>query len=107
MRSFTLTSVLILACTALLGCGERGKGADSSLKAHYDEIKGGMTLREVRSLLGPGRRLVKSDGIELHIPGLDEGAPLVWQDGQTSITVVFIDDRVAAKSRAVAPAKRE
>ena len=61
---------------------------------------------EVQSLIGPGRPLTRADGPELRVKDLPLEKSQVWQDGQTSITIVFQDDVVVAKLRAVAPARR-
>lgn len=96
----------ILTCLVLAGCGDT-QPVVKSLRVRYEHIRGGMSREDVRSLLGSGRPLTPTDDRELHVPNAPAGSSTVWQDGQTSITVVFIDDRVVAKSRAVAPAKRE
>ena len=106
MRPSTQLSATLLLLAALFGCNARHDASIATLQDRYQQIQGGMTFREVRSLLGPGRKLTKTDGLDLHIKGLPQGNPFVWQDGQTSITVVFEDDVVVAKLRAVAPATK-
>lgn len=105
MRNSAILSLAISA--AIIGCGDGGKSRPTSLNDRYGEIQGGMSLSEVRAILGPGRKLTKADDLDLHVPGKIEGESLIWQDEQTSITIVFDEGIAVAKLRAVAPARRE
>lgn len=106
MRTSTTLAAFILSVAAILGCGESSNTRAATLAAHYAEIRGGMSRHEVQALLGPGRKLTKSDPLDLQIQHCSPDNSLVWQDGQTSITVAFDREIVVAKLRAVAPAKR-
>jgi hypothetical protein len=95
--------VLLLAFT-LPGCGGCGNGKGPNLQ-NYNKVTRGMTLDEVRGILGEGNLLVVED-ME---PGVEAaagkpGQPIkarVWTNGSTTdekvIVVLFQDDKVVAK----------
>lgn len=90
---------VVLAATALAaaspfavaGC----RGSDVT-PANYERVTSGMTLSEVRQILGPGE-LVSGAAVSL---GTFEGATSVyqWRGREITITITFVNDRVRFKT---------
>jgi hypothetical protein len=85
--------LMLLTCTLLfVGCG-----GNPITKDNYSEIKTGMTLAEVESILGGGTEQASSDasfgGIAIDMKSM------VWQDEDKIISITFSHDKVQAKSQ--------
>ncbi len=79
--------VLCLAlCLSLAGCG-RAK----LTQANFDKIQTGMTLAQVRAILG--------DPTESHSVNVAvvSGTVSEWRQGEVTISIQFVNDRVVAK----------
>ena len=75
---------------ALLGgCG--GKVS----KSNYDRIDNGMTQAEVEKILGKPTDEAGGGGVLGKITG--SGKVLTWTDGDKSIAVTFVNDKVTTK----------
>ena len=89
MRRYTiavrLASIALLS-TALAGCG------GSVSQSNYDKVQTGMTEDQVTSVLGAGKE--QSGG---GIAGMSAKI-LMWQDGNKSITVSFMNGKVVTKA---------
>ncbi|MGB7325709.1 MAG: outer membrane protein assembly factor BamE [Rubripirellula sp.] len=88
-----IKTLLLLSCLLLLiGCG-----GNPITKDNYSQIKTGMTLDEVESLLGSGTEQASSDasfgGIAIDMKSM------VWQDEDKIISITFSHDKVQAKSQ--------
>lgn len=88
--------LVLLFCLALAGCKSK------VTKANYDKITDGMTLKEVEAILGEGS--LQGDGsgtaaqFGVHLaPAGGRGKTYVWESGDKSITVIFVDDKVKFK----------
>lgn len=91
-RKFDLKRLACLVMVAaLLGLGLTGCARSKITKENFDKIKLGMTQAEVQAILGPP---TEAAGIE--IP-LFEGTMSKWTQGDTVITVQFINGKVVAK----------
>ena len=87
-----LVCLVLVALGALMlaGCGSK------VTKSNFDQIKTGMTLAEVEAILGKG---TESTGASAAIGDLAGSAKsVVWKDGDKSITVNFLNDKVALKA---------
>ncbi|HEX7329415.1 MAG TPA: hypothetical protein VF428_12855 [Casimicrobiaceae bacterium] len=79
----TLGVAIVFLC--LVSCGSRLN------QDNFEKIHEGMSRSEVRGILGkPG------DASDTKILGLS-GGEAVWKDGQTTITVHFLNDKVVSK----------
>ncbi|MHB1240841.1 MAG: DUF3862 domain-containing protein [Gammaproteobacteria bacterium] len=76
----------VLLALALTGC------ASKITQSNFDQVKTGMTLEQVRGILG---KPTESSGIQF---GDFSGTSATWKarDGAT-ITIQFLDDKVQAK----------
>lgn len=84
-------------CTALLG----GCNESKLTKANFNQIKPGMTQREVELILGPGTVQAAAEGTSISGAGVGStgtrgATPKVveWKEGRTRITVTFQNDKV-------------
>jgi outer membrane protein assembly factor BamE (lipoprotein component of BamABCDE complex) len=95
LRRLVQTAVLLLLCLAVCACANKKIN-----KSNYDKIADGMTLKEVRELLGEAGTKEEGDpsaGIAaqagVHIEGEDSrktpGSVYVWERGEVKITVYF------------------
>lgn len=84
-RNLVICAVLAFALT-LAACG--GGGVN---QANYDKIENGMTLEQVKDILGE-----PADGGG--IGGLSAGG-YTWKDGDKSINITFANDKVAVKTK--------
>ena len=89
MKNAILRCFALLALIALVACG----GGIS--KENYDKVKTGMTLEEVKDILGEptdgGSAGAEIGGMKL------SGGNYVWKDGDKTITIGFKDDKVVSK----------
>ena len=81
--------VLGLTLSVLPGCGSKVS------KSNYDKVKTGMTQAEVEGILGKG---TEKAGVGGALGGIAGSAKvLTWTEGDKSITVTFLNDKVTAK----------
>ena len=85
MRGLGRLVLVALVIAGLAGC--RSKIS----KPNFDQIKLGMTQEEVQGILGP-----PSGATGLEIP-VFSGTTSKWAQGDTIITVQFVNDKVVAK----------
>ena len=86
LRMFGLLILVGLLIAGLAGC------AGSKInKNNFDKIKVGMTQEEVQAILGPP---TESSGLEIPI---FSGTMSKWVQGDTAITIHFINGKVVAK----------
>ena len=91
MNRTTCTLVLAIMIVGLVGCGS------SLTQSSYDQNTTGMSVSEVQSILGFGTEQGSADA---SFGGLLINAKtLVWQDGNTIITVSFSKDEVVGKAK--------
>lgn len=89
-RLWTLLSVGLLAAVVLLaGCGTK------VTRSNYEKITTGMTLAEVEAILGPGEKEASAAGAIGDVAG--STAIYKWTDGDKTITITFINDKVTNK----------
>jgi len=93
MRANRLAVVVLvligLGALTLAGCG----GSKVS-KDNFDKIKPGMTIAEVEAVLG---KATDTKGVSGTIGDLAGSAKtMIWKDGDKTITVNFVNDKVAA-----------
>ena len=91
LYGFLATGLLMLVVG---GCG---KGTDVSQEA-YDKIENGMTLAKVQGILGKGELQTGASGGIGDITG--SAKVYKWVEGDKTITVTFLNDKVTAKARA-------
>jgi hypothetical protein len=72
----------------LAGCSKVDRG-------HYDQVQTGMTLEQVKKIMGDPDE-TRSGGVD--VLGIGATATtLTWKSGDKSITVTFVNDKVVAK----------
>ncbi|MDA8745242.1 outer membrane protein assembly factor BamE [Rubripirellula amarantea] len=88
-----LKQLLCLFCLLLIA----GCGGSPITKDNYADVKTGMTIDEVESILGTGTEQGSSDasfgGISIDMKNM------VWQDEDKIISITFSHDKVKAKSQ--------
>jgi len=90
MRTNWLVALAAAALCASLpvGCSKVGEG-------NYERIKDGMTVEEVKSILGEPTRQA---GGEVAVGDLSVGGrTMTWQEGEKRIVVTFANGKVVAK----------
>jgi hypothetical protein len=102
-RTFLL-GILVVLCLFVPACRKSKLTQDN-----YDQIKTGMTLKEVETLLGPGAKDEGGDGAGVAAQvGVDVGGPerggkgvttYVWESGGKRITVHFVNDKVTNRQK--------
>ena len=80
-----------LFLTMLAGCS--GKVS----KGNYDKIQNGMTRAEVEKILGKPTEEAGGGGVAGEITG--SAKVLTWADGEKSIMVTFVNDKVTLKAQ--------
>ena len=88
-----------LVLVALVIAGLAGCHPTKISKENFDQIKLGMTQEEVQGILGP-----PSEATGLEIP-VFSGTTSKWAQGDTIITVQFVNDKVVAKEFSQPPPK--
>jgi len=84
-----LSAVLIAAVVG--GCGSK------VTQANYDRIQIGMSRAEVEDILGEG---TAKGGAGFAVPGMSASGMVVeWRDGDKSISVTFLNDKVTLKTQ--------
>jgi hypothetical protein len=78
--------VLLAALLGAVGCAPSKVNKDN-----FDKIRLGMTQEEVQGLLGPP---TEASGLEIPV---FSGTTAKWVQGETVITIQFINDKVVAK----------
>jgi hypothetical protein len=98
--------LLLALCLAVSACANKKIN-----KANFEKIKDGMTLQEVRQILGEAGTKQEGDAaagvaaqFTVGIPGAEgpknPGPVYVWERGEITITVYFDHDgKVAAKTQ--------
>jgi len=88
-KRLVLVGLLVagLATTFVVGCG--GKVS----KSNYDKIENGMTVEEVKDILGEPAKTT-GGGV-----GALSGKVMTWEDGDKQIVVTFANDKVTLKSQ--------
>lgn len=93
------TNRIALVCLVLVGLGAltlAGCGSKVT-KSNFDQIKTGMTVAEVEAILGKGTEATGASGAIGDLAG--SAKSVVWKDGAKSITVNFLNDKVALKTQ--------
>src|SRR4051812_34324127 len=103
ITSWTRLTILALVCVVSVGCGGKGKPN----KANFDQIKEGMSPKEVEELMGPAKETVDAKdmaGLGGGIPGMEKLAAAMpkvavkaWEEGDTRFEVTFFDDKMKLK----------
>jgi hypothetical protein len=92
------TNRLALVCIVLLGLGVitlAGCGSKVT-KSNFDQVTNGMTLAQVEAILGKG---TESTGMFSAIGNLaGSGKFVTWKDGEKTITITFVNDKVVLKA---------
>src|SRR5438128_1951241 len=90
--------LLVLACLAVVGCKSK------ITKANFEQVKEGMTLKEVEALLGEGTQQGDASGTAaqfgVNLPPArvsGGGQTFIWESGDKKITVIFVQDKVKWK----------
>jgi uncharacterized protein YceK len=78
-----------LTCVLVAGCGSKVS------KTNYDKINNGMTVAEVEGIMGKGAEEAAGAGAIGNLPG--SAKVMSWKDGDKTITVTFVNDKVTAK----------
>jgi hypothetical protein len=91
MRSRSIV-VLVVGIGVMLGM-LAGCGGPSVSQGNYDKIANGMTQAQVEKILGKGQDQAGAGIARL------SGKVVVWKDGDKSITVTFVNDKVTAKAQ--------
>jgi Na+-translocating ferredoxin:NAD+ oxidoreductase RnfG subunit len=80
-------AALALLSTLLVGCYSK------ITKENYDKIQTGMTLEEVKNVLGE-----PTESNTLGVGNLLSGTNAVWKNEETTITIKFLNDKVQFKT---------
>ncbi len=92
MSTKHMVTYLVLAGLVVFmvgGCGSKVS------KSNYDKITNGMSVNEVKNILGEPTSEESAGGA---IGGLvGAGTIMIWEEGDKKISVTFKDDKVAAK----------
>ncbi len=81
----------LVLLAALLGAGLTGCAPSKVNKDNFDKIRLGMTQEEVQGLLGPP---TEASGLEIPV---FSGTTAKWVQGDTTITIQFVNGKVMAK----------
>lgn len=93
-RSFCWLILVTLVIVVLAGCAR-----SKITQENFDKIKLGMTQAEVQQLLGPP---TEASGLEVAV---FSGTHAKWIQGDTVITIQFINGKVVAKEFSKPPRK--
>ncbi|MCE5276936.1 MAG: DUF3862 domain-containing protein [Planctomycetaceae bacterium] len=90
-KSVTIAAVALAAALVLapMACNRL-------THTNYDRIRTGMTVDQVKDILGEPQE-VDSGGGEILGVGAS-GTSMVWRSGNKTITVVFVNNQVVSKS---------
>ncbi len=96
------TNRLAIVCFVLVGLGALtlascGGKVSKVSKSNFDKVTNGMTLAEVEGILGKGTESAGAAGAVGDLTG--SAKSVVWKDGDKSITVNFLNDKVAVKTQ--------
>lgn len=90
------TVLCLLLAAGILILSVTGCGKPPVTKEKYDTIKTGMTMAEVEKILGKGEEQISESG------GIGDlsasGKMYKWVDGDKSITITFVNDKVFKKA---------
>lgn len=81
----------LIMLAGLLGPGLTGCAPSKVNKDNFDKIRLGMTQEEVQGLLGPP---TEATGLEIPV---FSGTAAKWVQGETIITIQFVNGKVVAK----------
>jgi hypothetical protein len=97
-------AILLAVCLLLPACSK-----SKVTQANYDQIKNGMSPKEVEAVLGPGKKDEGGDGSGVAAQfGVDVGGPekggkgvdtFVWESGDKKIKVSFVSGKVTNKQK--------
>ncbi len=93
------TNRLALVCLVLVGLGAltlAGCGSSKVSKSNLDKITNGMTLAKVEGILGKGTEATGASGTLGDLAG--SAKSVTWKDGDKTITVNFLNDKVVLKT---------
>ncbi len=90
-NSGKLRLLCVALCLGLLLAGLGGCAGSKINKGNFDKIKLGMTQEEVQRLLGP-----PTEASSLEIPAF-AGTMSKWVQGDTVISIQFVNGKVVAK----------
>jgi len=90
-RIFVQLMVLALVCVFVVGCGSKVS------KDNYDKVAVGMSVADVEAILGKGTEDASGAGSIGKLSG--SGKIMTWTDGEKSITVTFLNDKVSVKAQ--------
>lgn len=93
MKSNILRALAMVMLLIVVACG-----GDSISEASFDEVKTGMTLQEVKDILGEPSKTEGAVGVEVMGKKLSGGV-YSWNDGAKVIKITFADDKVTLKSK--------
>jgi hypothetical protein len=65
-------------------------------REHYDQVQAGMTIDQVKKILGDPAETNSAGGSVLGISG--NATTMTWKTGDKSITVSFVNDKVVVKN---------
>ncbi|MCL4500396.1 MAG: outer membrane protein assembly factor BamE [Deltaproteobacteria bacterium] len=91
LKLVELRLVCLVLVAVLLGAGLTGCTRSKVNKDNFDKIKLSMTQEEVQKILGPP---TEASGLEIPV---FSGTTAKWIQGDTIITVQFINGKVVAK----------
>ncbi len=91
-RRLCILSVVLAFAFITAGCG-----VDKVNKTNFDKIKTGMTEAEVQAILGPP---TESSGVDVAVFA---GTTSIWKEGDTVISIQFVNGKVIAKQFSKTP----
>lgn len=94
-RAMHVLSVLAVTCTLLLA----GCGGSKITEANYDKVKPGMTQDEVEKILGKGTDQTANATAFTGVPAKSTIFVYSDKEGEKSITVFYVQGKVAQKTQ--------
>lgn len=87
----------IMGLAAMIGILALLAGCGSSVtRDNFDKIKDGMTVAEVEAILGKPTSTGAGSGAAISVNA--SGQVSTWQDGERSITITFVNGKVALRA---------
>ena len=84
-----LMAIAVFMLSAIAGCSKVNRG-------NYDKIQSGMTVQQVKDILGNPDETTSGGASVLGVGGT--ATTMVWKSGNKSITVTFVNDTVVKTS---------